>query len=57
MTHGINKAYIDALDNYIDIWVVIPRKDYIPVLANTIRRKFDNQGNRINNEDAKPIVD
>ena len=47
--YEINKAYIDALNNYIGTKVVFPVKDSIPVLKKIIKRKRDNQGNKIGN--------
>ena len=39
-----NKAYIEALDNYIESKLVVPGKDYKPVLARLKRRKWDALG-------------
>ena len=52
----INKAFIDALNNYIDIEVVLPVKYYILILENIIKCTRDNKGNRISIEDENPIL-
>ena len=35
----VNKAYIEAIDNYIGAKIVVPGKYYIPILAGAKHRK------------------
>ena len=52
-----NEAYIEALDNYIGAKLVVPGKNYIPVLARLKCRKWDALGNPIGEERSNPILD
>ena len=52
----VNKAYIEALDNYIGAKVVVPGKYYIPFLSQARHRRQDTLGNPIGEEHSKPIL-
>ena len=43
----VNKAYIEAFDNYIGAKLVVPSKDYTPVLARVKLRKWGASGKPI----------
>ena len=52
----VNKAYIEALDNYIRAKWVVPGKDSIKVLSWVKHRKWDASGNPIGKEHSNPIL-
>ena len=53
----VDEPYLDSLDNYIGVEVVVPGRNAEPVLARVEKRKRDAQGNPIGKADANPILD
>ena len=56
-TTEIDDAYMESLDNYIGVEVVVPGKNAEPVLAKVKRRKRDSMGNPVGKEHTNPILD
>ena len=53
----IDDVYIEALNTYIGTQVVVPGKDYIPVLTTVKKRKRDASGNLVGIANPNPILD
>lgn len=53
----VDEAYLESLDNYIGVEVVIPGRNAEPVLAKIKSRKRDSLGSPIGQADSNPILD
>jgi hypothetical protein len=56
-TTEVDEAYLEALDEYIGVQVVIPGRDAQPVLATVKKRKRDHDGNPSGTQNPNPILD
>jgi hypothetical protein len=56
-TSEVNEAYLEALDEYIGVEVVIPGRDAQPVLATVKKRKRDPSGMPSGTPNPNPILD
>ena len=53
----INESYLESWDEYINVQVVRPNNDGVPVLAKVKKRKRKSSGNLIGESNENPILD
>ena len=56
-TKEVDKPYLEELDEYINVQVVLPNKEDIPVLSKVKKRKRGANNQLIGEHNANPILD
>ena len=55
-TEEVDDAYVEALEEYIGNYTVVPEKDYISILTKFIGRNRYHSGNRADKQNKNPIL-